>query len=170
MYWFSTTFVWTPDPFDSVFTEPPRPLFRTHGVFWVSYSPHTNHKESKLPPRVKYLDNSLHPCCSHFGLCDWPNGGFSESTVGSLRLWSGKWFAGPEGSHESSCYLEGYHCTQTLWDLSLDRGQDTCFLLHLFLFSMLSTKPGRLGFPMRQWAFMFWILSFPLACSSAPNP
>lgn len=97
MSWFSTAFVWTPDRFDSVFTEPPRPLFRTHGVFWVSCSPHTNHKESMLPPQVKYLDNSLHPCCSHFGLCDWPNGGFSESAAGSLRLWSESGLLAPRG-------------------------------------------------------------------------
>ena len=36
------------------------------------------------------------------------------------------------------------------WDLSLEGGQNTGFLLHLFLFSMLSTKPERLGFPMWQ--------------------
>lgn len=166
--WFSTTSVWTPDSFDSVSTEPPCLLFRTHRVFWASCSPHTNHKESKLPPQVKCLDNSLHPCCSHFGLCDWPNGGLSWKHCGLPQtvVW------------EVVCWLPGISWILLLTGrLALHANSlgsqpggrpghrfssPSLSLLHLFLFSMISTKPERLGFPMWQGSSISWMLSFSL--------
>lgn len=127
--------VWTSDSVDSpVFLVPPCSLIRIHKAFWVPCLPCTNHEQSKLPPQVKYLDNTLLSCCVITPYPFWTS-------------WQSEWRASLKAVQPPSSYDPGsvllapsvlmvsqilvpdFHYAQTLWDFSLEGSQDIFFWL-----------------------------------------